>query len=73
VYLLIDDRHNVSGRPPWLTDPGYVDQGYDVVVRFTPTQTYPFSVWRKSVTSPSTVALPVMNTNVAPAYIVIVQ
>ena len=73
VYLLIDDRHNVSGRPAWLTDAAFVDQGYDVVIRQSPTATFPYSVWRKSVTSGSAVNLPMMNTSAAPAYIVVVE
>jgi len=59
VFLLIDDRHNgASGRPGWLTDAGFVDQGFNVVVRQSATATYPYSVWKKSVIAGSTVALP---------------
>jgi hypothetical protein len=73
VYLLIDDRHNVSGRPPWLTDMAFTDQGYNVVVRQSASATYPYSVWRKTFTSGTTVNLPTVNSSVAPGYIVVVE
>jgi hypothetical protein len=73
VYLLVDDRHNVGTRPPWLTDTTWVDQGFDVVVRQTPSVTFAYSVWRKSFPSGSIVSLPHVGSNAAPGYIVVVQ
>jgi hypothetical protein len=74
VFLLIDNRHNAAnGRPAWLTDPAWVDQGFDVMVRQSATATFPYSVWRKPVTAGSTVNLPTINSGIAPAYFVVVQ
>jgi glucose/arabinose dehydrogenase len=74
VYLVIDDRWNgTTGRPAWLTDAAFTDQGYNVVVRQSATATFPYSVWRKSITSGSTVSLPAMGATTAPAYFVIVK
>jgi uncharacterized repeat protein (TIGR03806 family) len=74
VYLVIDDRWNgTTGRPSWLTDAAFTDQGYNVVVRQSSTQTFPYSVWRKAITSGSTVNLPALGGSTAPAYFVIVK
>jgi glucose/arabinose dehydrogenase len=74
VYLVIDDRWNGTGtRPPWLTDAAFVDQGFNVVVRQSSTATFPYSVYRKPVTSGSTVNLPPLGGTTAPAYFVIVK
>jgi hypothetical protein len=74
VYLAVDNRYNdATGRPTWLTDPGYVDQGYDVVIRQSATSTFAYSVWRKSVTAGSVVSLPRISSSTAPCYLVIVQ
>jgi hypothetical protein len=74
VYLVIDDRWNGTGvRPAWLTDPGFMDQGYNVIVRQSSTQTFPYSVWAKSITGTTMVSLPAMGATTAPAYFVIVK
>jgi hypothetical protein len=74
VYLAVDDRHNgTTGgtRPPWL-DSSYVDQAYDInVTEGTTVRTY--SIYRKPVTSGSTVTLPTINSATAATFIVIVE
>lgn len=74
VYLAIDNRHNAAGgRPAWLTDPGFTDEGSDIVVRQSSTSTFPYSVWKKTVAAGSTVTLPTINSSAAPGYLVIVE
>jgi hypothetical protein len=73
VYLLVDNRHNGTGGKPAFLDATWTDQGYDVTIRQSSTATFPYSVWRKSVTSGSTVNLPAIGTATAPCYIAIVQ
>jgi hypothetical protein len=74
VNLLIDKRHNAAnGRPAWLTDTSYVDQGYDVVVRQSSTTTASYRVWRRPAVWGSMVALPKVGSSVAPCYLVVVQ
>jgi hypothetical protein len=74
VYLIIDNRHNAAnGRPPWLTDTAWVDQGFDVMVNQTTTTTFPYSVWRKSFTAGATVSLPPVGSSLAPGYFVVAQ
>jgi hypothetical protein len=68
VYLLVDDRHNTA----FLTNAGYTDQGTNASVLEGST-TRPYSVWRKAVTSGSTVTLPTIGSATAPCYIVVVQ
>jgi glucose/arabinose dehydrogenase len=73
VYLIVDNRHNGTGtKPAWL-DSSWADQGYDVVVRQSSTATFPYSVWRKAITSGDTIALPRIGSSVAPCYFVVVQ
>lgn len=73
VYLLVDDRHNVpaTGKPAWL-DASYTDQGYNAVIA-EGTTPRPYSVWRRSVASGSTVTLPTIASAVAPCYLVVVE
>ena len=72
VYLAVDNRHNgTAARPAWL-DPSYVDQGYDITIT-EGTTARPYSVYRKPVSTGSTVTLPTINSPTAPCYIVIVQ
>jgi hypothetical protein len=74
LYLVIDDRYNgTSGRPAFLTDAAFTDQGYNVVVRQSATATFPYSVWRKAITPGSAISLPTINASTAPCYFVIVQ
>ncbi|HEY0709875.1 MAG TPA: fibronectin type III domain-containing protein, partial [Polyangia bacterium] len=70
VYLLVDNRQNVSGKPPFL-DATWSDQGYDVTIREGATITYPYSVWRKSVTAGTTVSLPGVGM-ISPTYLTVV-
>jgi glucose/arabinose dehydrogenase len=71
VFLAVDNRHNGTGtRPTWL-DTSYVDQGYDITIT-EGTTARPYSVYRKPVTSGTTVTLPTINSSAAPCYIVIV-
>jgi hypothetical protein len=73
VYVAVDNRHNgTSGKPAFL-DATWTDQGFDVVIRQSSTSTFPYSVWRKSVTSGSTVSLPAVGSSTAPCYLVLVQ
>jgi hypothetical protein len=72
VILLVDNRLNSGTKPPFL-DATWTDQGYDVVIRQSSTATFPYSVWKKTVTSGSTVNLPAVNSTAAPCYIVLVQ
>ncbi len=51
----------------------FTDQGFDVTVRQSSTLTFPYSVWRKSITAGSTVSLPAVNSTMAPFYLVVVQ
>jgi glucose/arabinose dehydrogenase len=71
VYLAADNRHNTGARPSWL-DASYVDQGFDITVTEGNTARS-YSVYRKPVTSGSTVALPRIGSATAPCYLVIVQ
>jgi rhamnogalacturonyl hydrolase YesR len=74
VFLLVDKRHLGTGtRPPWLPDPAWVDQGYDVVIRQSSTATFPYRVFRKAFTSGSVVALPRVNSSTAPCYLVVTE
>ena len=68
VYLAVDDRHATG----FLTGNGFVDQGYNLTVNEGATAR-PYSVWRKSFTSGSTVQLPPVGSASAPCYFVIVQ
>jgi glucose/arabinose dehydrogenase len=71
VYLAVDNRHNGTGaRPAWV-DSTYVDQGYDIAITEGSTARS-YSVYRKAVTSGSTVTLPTIASATAPCYIVIV-
>jgi len=74
LFLAIDNRYNGStGRPAFLTDPGFTDSGSDIVVRQSSTSTFPYSVWKKTVTPGSTVTLPSIGATTAPLYFVLVQ
>lgn len=72
LYLLVDDRHNGTGtRPAWL-DASYTDMGFNAAITEGATLR-PYSVWRKSITSGSTVTLPKINSAIAPCYIVVIE
>jgi hypothetical protein len=66
VYLAVDDRHATG----FLA--GYTDQGYNLTVNEGATAR-PYSVWRKAITSGSTVTLPAIGSSTAPCYFVIVE
>jgi hypothetical protein len=73
VFLIVDDRYNgANGRPTFLPDTTWVDQGYDVVIRQSATATFPYSVWRKSFPS-GTINLPHIGSATAPCYLVVVE
>jgi hypothetical protein len=75
VYLLIDDRW-ATGTPAlstWLPA-GFTDTGSNVVIRQSPTQTFPYSIYKKTgFTSGSTVTLPTIGGSSAPCYLVVVE
>jgi uncharacterized repeat protein (TIGR03806 family) len=75
VFLLVDDRWNGTGtRPPWLTDATFVDTGFNVMIKQNPQTTiFAYSVYRKTVTSGSTVSLPKVGGSTAPAYFIILK
>jgi hypothetical protein len=73
VYLAVDNRHNAANGKPAFLDASWTDQGYDLTIRQTGTSTFPYSVWRKSVTSGSMVSLPPIGTSAAPCYFAVVQ
>jgi hypothetical protein len=66
VYLAVDDRHATG----FLA--GYTDQGYNLTVN-EGTTARAYSVWRKPVTSGSTVNFPSIGSTTAPFYFVIVE
>jgi len=51
---------------------GFTDQGYNLTINEGATPR-PYSVWRKAVTSGSTVNLPSIGSAMAPFYFVIVE
>jgi hypothetical protein len=68
VNLLVDDRHATA----FLTNAGFADSGMNATVaEGTNSRTY--SIWRKTVTSGSTVTLPTIGATTAPLYIVVVK
>jgi hypothetical protein len=73
VFLLVDNRHNnaTTGKPAFL-DASYSDTGFDATI-LEGTTARPYSIWRKSVVSGSTVTLPTVNSTLAPFYFVVVQ
>jgi hypothetical protein len=76
IFLLVDDRHNVSvnnqpPKPPFLNS-GYTDAGFDVVIQ-DDTMLRPYSVWKRAVVSGTTVDLPGVGSSTAPGYLVVVQ
>jgi hypothetical protein len=73
LFLLVDNRHNnaTTGKPAFL-DASYTDTGFDATV-MEGTTARPYSVWKKSVASGSTVSLPAVSSGTAPCYFVVVQ
>jgi peptidoglycan/xylan/chitin deacetylase (PgdA/CDA1 family) len=68
VNLAVDSRHATS----WLTAAGFTNRGFAITV-LEGTTARSYNVWRKAVTSGSTVTLPTINATTAPCYIVIVE
>jgi len=73
LYLLVDNRHNTGSRPTWLEPMLYTDQGFDVIINDGTATQKAYSVWRRPVTSGSTVTLPAVANAIAPGYIVVVE
>ena len=68
VYLFVDDRHATA----FLTSAGYADTGVNATI-LEGTTSRAYSIWRKAVTSGSTVTLPTINATTAPCYFVVVE
>jgi len=76
MFLLVDDRWNVNGRPSFVDPMLYTDTGFNAVITEGTTQNpiqRPYSVWRRSVTPGSTVTLPSIGLGTAPCYLVVVR
>jgi hypothetical protein len=73
LFLLVDNRHNnaTTGKPVFL-DATFSDTGLDATI-LEGTTARPYSIWKKSVVSGSTVSLPTVSSAVAPFYFVVVQ
>jgi hypothetical protein len=68
VFIAIDNRHNSTP----IANAGYANQGYTFpVIEGPDVRTY--NVWRKSITSGSTVTLPTLVSTGASMYLVIVE
>jgi glucose/arabinose dehydrogenase len=71
VDLLVDDRLPTA----FLVVAGnqFTDTGVNATIKETATLNRTYSIWRKAVTSGSTVTLPTVNSTTAPCYFVVVE
>jgi cellulose 1,4-beta-cellobiosidase len=73
VYLAVDKRQPIVNAKPSFLDATWADDATEMTVKQSATQSFPYHVWKKTVTSGSTVTLPTVNNAAAPCYFVIAR